>query len=78
EFKTIENFTPPEAGIVCFPKLKKNISSSEYSDNLMKDCKIFVLPGSDFECEGYIRVGLGEESTIFEKGIQKWLEWEKN
>ena len=74
---SIDSMIPPSGGLVAFPKLKDGISSEEYSDNLYGNCDVFVLPGTNFEMEGYIRVGFGETKERFKNGIIRWLEWEK-
>jgi aspartate/methionine/tyrosine aminotransferase len=66
----------PKGGLVFFPKLKNGLNSEIYADELYKNCGVFVLPGSNFEKEGYIRVGLGEEPKIFLEGMKRWAKWE--
>ncbi len=67
----------PEGGLVFFPELKAGLASESYSDWLLENADVFVLPGSSFETEGFIRIGLGETEDRFEKGIKKWAEAEK-
>jgi aspartate/methionine/tyrosine aminotransferase len=78
KFISLEELFPPQGGIVIFPKLKVNISSSEYADLLMQHCGVFVLPGSDFEKEGYLRIGLGENDSVFAEGFSRWLKWDQD
>lgn len=68
----IENFRTPDGGLVCFVKLKDGISSEKYADLLLENCDIFVLPGSNFEREGFIRIGFGETTERFKAGIERW------
>jgi len=68
----IESFRPPDGGLVSFVKLRSGISSERYADDLISQCDIFVLPGSNFEREGYIRIGFGETPERFKVGIQRW------
>ncbi|EMO02930.1 transaminase family protein [Leptospira interrogans serovar Icterohaemorrhagiae str. Verdun HP] len=58
--------------MVSFVKLKKGIFSSRYADLLLDQCGVFVLPGCDFECEGWIRIGFGETNERFQAGIERW------
>ena len=67
----------PEGGLVFFPELKAGLKSESYSDWLLENAGVFVLPGSSFESEGFIRIGLGETEERFEKGIKKWADAEK-
>ncbi|TGK13827.1 pyridoxal phosphate-dependent aminotransferase [Leptospira fletcheri] len=68
----IDFFRRPEGGIVGFPKLDPRLSSGLYADLLWNQAGIFVLPGSDFETEGYIRVGFGETQERFREGLERW------
>ncbi|PJZ69431.1 aspartate aminotransferase [Leptospira perolatii] len=68
----IESFSRPKGGVVGFAKLAKKIRSSEYSDYLMENADVFVLPGSDFEEEGYLRIGFGEDTERFRSGLDRW------
>ncbi len=77
ELKSLEDYIEPLGGLVCFPKLKKGATSELYADELKKNCDIFVLPGINFEREGYIRVGFGESNENFKNGLYRWIEWEK-
>ncbi len=77
ELSSLDSCHPIQGGLVCFPRLKKGLLSEMYADGLQENCDIFVLPGINFECEGYIRVGFGESNERFQKGIERWLDWEK-
>lgn len=76
KIQSIAKFNPPLGGLVSFPKLKEGIKSRDYVDNLYKNTGVFVLPGADFEAEGYIRVGLGENPERFAHGLKQWLLWD--
>jgi aspartate/methionine/tyrosine aminotransferase len=69
----IENFRSPDGGLVSFVKLKDGISSEKYADLLLENCDIFVLPSSNFEREGFIRIGFGETTERFKDGIERWM-----
>ena len=66
----------PSGGLVSFPKLKKGFDSEIYADRLLENCGVFVLPGKNFEKDGYIRVGFGENRDRFSLGIERWVDWE--
>jgi aspartate/methionine/tyrosine aminotransferase len=74
---SLDSMIPPSGGLVAFPKLKDGIFSEEYADNLHRNCDVFVLPGTNFEMEGYIRIGFGESKERFKSGINRWIDWEK-
>ncbi|TGK35182.1 pyridoxal phosphate-dependent aminotransferase [Leptospira gomenensis] len=77
ELPGLKDFVSPGGGVVSFIPLKKGINSSEYADLLMNQCGVFVLPGRDFEAEGWIRIGFGETPERFREGIDRWkrLRW---
>lgn len=76
QLPSIQSFVPPKGGLVSFLKLRQGLFSREYADALYKNTGVFVLPGADFETEGYIRVGLGETHERFVNGFYKWLKWD--
>lgn len=69
-----ELFTSPEGGLVGWLQIQKGISSEEYADKLFERTGVFVLPGSNFEMEGYLRIGFGANEDVFLQGIQRWKE----
>lgn len=71
---SLVDFKAPEAGLVSFIKLKNGIESKKYVENLIQNSDVFILPGSDFEMEGYIRIGFGESNQRFKDGIQRWIQ----
>jgi len=72
ELPGIQSFQRPEGGLVIWVQLDSKIPSAIYADHLYEKTGVFVLPGSDFETEGYLRIGLGEETERFEKGLERW------
>ena len=68
----IESFRKPDGGLVANLILANGINSEKYADELLKQCDIFVLPASNFEREGFIRVGFGETNERFQAGIERW------
>jgi aspartate/methionine/tyrosine aminotransferase len=70
-----ENSIPPEGGMVAFPKLREGIISSKYCNQLYEKTGIFILPGSDFETEGYVRIGFGQSNEIFKKAMIQWMQF---
>lgn len=75
---SIRSFHPPEGGVVSFPELRKGIQSEKYCDDLYENTGVFILPGKNFEKEGFVRVGFGESPEIFQNGIDLWIEFEKS
>ncbi|MCC5813906.1 MAG: aminotransferase class I/II-fold pyridoxal phosphate-dependent enzyme [Leptospira sp.] len=71
------DFQAPDGGLVGFIKLEPGIMSESYCDDLYKDTSVFLLPGANFEKEGYVRIGFGESEDRFRDGINRWIRWEK-
>lgn len=78
EIPSIAEFIPPGGGLVAFPRLQEGILSENYADELLKNCGVFTLPGANFEREGFLRIGFGEEEERFQSGIERWIDWEKS
>jgi aspartate/methionine/tyrosine aminotransferase len=68
----IKNFRKPDSGLVSFIELENGIDSEAYAKTLLQDCSVFVLPGIQFEKEGFIRIGFGEDCEKFRLGIERW------
>ncbi|MFK8066942.1 MAG: pyridoxal phosphate-dependent aminotransferase [Gammaproteobacteria bacterium] len=69
EFMLKENdvfdFVLPEAGSVCFPLLKNNISASDYAEKLIKKHYLTVLPNHLFSTDqNGFRLGFGYKNNI--------------
>ncbi|WP_109019149.1 pyridoxal phosphate-dependent aminotransferase [Leptospira kobayashii] len=74
ELKDILSFGEVGGGLVGWAKLKPGISSEKYCDSLLHKTGVFVLPGINFEEEGYLRIGFGERSSVFREGIIRWIQ----
>lgn len=70
----LKKFQKPTGGLVGIVYLDKNISSKKYAKEILEKADVFLLPGIQFEQEGFLRIGFGEENLRFQKGIDKWLE----
>ena len=70
----IVRMDPMYGGLVSFVQLKEGLLSEQYADRLMEKMGIFVLPGINFEREGYLRIGYGESHEKFKWGIDTWIQ----
>ncbi len=60
---------PTQAGAIAFPSYKLDINSTDMSLRL-KDLKsVLICPGDQFGLDNHIRLGLGEPSSRFRKGL---------
>lgn len=63
----------PTAGVVCFPKIKKDLRNDpeELYKLLVKKYKTFVIPGRCFEMDNkYFRLGFGGTSKELRVGLK--------
>ncbi|TGL53027.1 pyridoxal phosphate-dependent aminotransferase [Leptospira kemamanensis] len=72
ELPNVEFFSPPEGGLVGWLRLQPGIRSEDYADRLMERTGVFVLPGSNFEMEGFLRIGFGAKEDVFLEGLKRW------
>lgn len=71
----------PKKGTVSFLQLPSGIDSTRFAIDLLNETGIFFVPGSTFEMEGYVRLGLAkkhdnlkETLTRLDAYTKKWLE----
>lgn len=73
ESQEVLEWIPPEAGVVCLPRIMKNdTSDSEKAYRLLADkYKTFVIPGRCFELDNrFFRLGYGGTSEELEVGLK--------
>lgn len=66
-------WVPPEAGVVCLPKIKAevNIDPEELWRLLVEKYKTFIIPGRCFEMDNrYFRLGFGSGQKEIETGLK--------
>ncbi|PJZ45107.1 pyridoxal phosphate-dependent aminotransferase [Leptospira brenneri] len=68
------SFTLPDGGLVGWLQLEPGISSERYADRLFEKTGVFVLPGINFEEEGFLRIGFGEKEDRMIEGLSRWRE----
>lgn len=65
----------PKTGTVSFMKYDFDMPSAEFAEKLLKETGIFFVPGSCFDCEYHVRLGLGQDPMQMEKGLQLLSQW---
>ena len=65
----------PKAGTVGFLSYDMDISSTDLANRLLDEEGIFFVPGSCFGFDHHVRFGLGQDSHLLEKGLQKLSVW---
>ena len=69
------DWIPAKAGSVAFLKYHLDIPSEEFSLNLLKEKSTFLVPGSCFKMEGYLRIGFGNNTKKLKEGLTRLSEF---
>ena len=60
----------PEAGVLCFPKLKNiPVTSLQLARDLYNQKSLLVVPGEYFNMPGFLRIGFGGDTQKLEKSL---------
>jgi aspartate/methionine/tyrosine aminotransferase len=54
-------FHPPKAGAICFARYGFKANSTEFVERLIREKSVLLVPGDQFETDGYFRFGYGSE-----------------
>jgi len=63
------HLVPPQAGGMAYVGYDADISSQNLVDQLRDQHDVFLVAGSWFGMEGFLRIGIGVESDTLEKGL---------
>ncbi|HUT82873.1 MAG TPA: aminotransferase class I/II-fold pyridoxal phosphate-dependent enzyme [Candidatus Bathyarchaeia archaeon] len=66
---------PAKAGSVAFLKLLLDIPTEEFCLKLIKEKSTFLVPGTCFEMEGFLRIGFGNDTTVLKAGLSRVKEF---
>ncbi len=66
------DYVVPEAGAVCFPKIKFSKDSSKFCRTLLKKYSVSVLPSNQsFQVKGYFRMNFTLQEQIFLESLER-------
>jgi aspartate/methionine/tyrosine aminotransferase len=65
----ILSWQPPKAGLLALLHYRLPISSMELANKLAEDYGVMLAPGSVFGYEHHLRLGIGQQPSIFEAGL---------
>ena len=68
----------PKGGTTAFVGYKSNISSVDLCKKLQDDTGVMILPGETLECDGYLRIGCGNNFDQLKKALQIFSQWLDN
>ncbi len=69
------DWIPARAGSVGFLKHHLNMPSEELSVKLIEQKNTFLVPGSCFELEGFLRIGFGNDTKVLQIGLNRFKEF---
>ncbi len=67
----VASWNRPKAGLLALMKYTADMPSAELADHLARDYSVMLAPGSAFGYEGHLRIGVGQEPSIFAKGLEE-------
>jgi len=72
EEEPLIDWVPPRAGSVAFLRHGLKMPSEELCLRLIRDEGVFLLPGSCFGMEGFLRIGYGCKTDVLEDGLSRF------
>ena len=65
------SWSPPRGGLLALLHYNLDLSSRELADRLAAEHGVMLAPGSAFGYEGHLRIGIGQDPTIFAEGLAR-------
>jgi len=62
---------PPKAGAIAFARYNLDVNSTELVNRIRETRSVLLVPGEQFEMDGYLRFGFGEESERLEEALER-------
>jgi aspartate/methionine/tyrosine aminotransferase len=62
---------PPQGGLLSLMRYAFDVPSLELANRLAEEYGVMLAPGSAFGYEGYLRLGIGQEPTMFADGLTR-------
>ncbi len=75
EDEPLIEWVPPRAGSIAFLRHNLKMSSEELCLRLIRDKGVFLVPGSCFEMEGFLRIGYGCKTETLKAGLTRFKEF---
>jgi aspartate/methionine/tyrosine aminotransferase len=60
----------PQAGAIAYLRYQLPVNSTELVDRLRREKSVLVVPGDHFGMDGYVRIGVGGERVVLERGLE--------
>jgi aspartate/methionine/tyrosine aminotransferase len=71
EHSDVVSWTPPGGGLLALMRYTLDIPSLDLSNLLAKDYGVMLAPGSAFDVEHHLRIGIGQEPATFAEGLRR-------
>jgi aspartate/methionine/tyrosine aminotransferase len=67
----LASWSAPRGGLLALLKYNVDLPSDEVANTLAADYSVMLAPGSTFEYEGHLRIGIGQTPAIFAEGLER-------
>ncbi|MEM6805447.1 MAG: aminotransferase class I/II-fold pyridoxal phosphate-dependent enzyme, partial [Bacteroidota bacterium] len=71
QYPNLFSFSPPKAAGMVFFQYHLDMGSLELSDYLRKNHSVFIVPGTSFGMEGFVRMGAGSTQEYLKAGLAR-------
>jgi len=61
----------PRAGAIAYPRYSWPINSTRLVERLRDEQSVLVVPGDQFGMDGYLRIGLGNDTAAFKAALAR-------
>lgn len=75
EHSDLANWIPPRAGLLAMMGYTADIDSRTLGDRLAGEAGVMLAPGDAFGMPGRLRIGIGQDPTIFREGLERTSEF---
>jgi aspartate/methionine/tyrosine aminotransferase len=65
------SWNPPRGGLLALLRYNLDIPSLELADKLAREYSVMLAPGSAFGFEHHLRIGIGQEPSVFSAGLER-------
>jgi aspartate/methionine/tyrosine aminotransferase len=67
----ILSWTPPRGGLLALLRYNIDITSLDLANKLAEEYSVMLAPGSAFGFENHLRIGIGQEPSVFAAGLER-------
>jgi aspartate/methionine/tyrosine aminotransferase len=65
------SWTPPRGGLLALLRYELDVPSLELANRLSEECSVMLAPGSAFGFERHLRIGIGQDPSVFAEGLRR-------